>query len=74
MPTAQRDLQFSQMDKDLFRAVDLYLQVEENEKAYELLVKAKNTNKPGLAAKMGSMTKRQTLRTGAITLKSRCYV
>jgi tetratricopeptide (TPR) repeat protein len=44
----------SKLDKDLFKAVDLYVAVDEAEKAYELLLKTKKFEKAGdLAVKMG---------------------
>ncbi len=44
------------LDKDLYKAVDLYVAVDEIEKAYELLLKTRKFEKAGeLAVKMGKL-------------------
>lgn len=46
----------SQLDQDLFKAVELYIKIEEYQKAYELLLKNKKYDKAArLAYKMGKL-------------------
>lgn len=57
LSTADTSLGFSnsgKLDKDLFRAVDLYVKVDEIERAYNLLLKTRKFEKAGeLAVKIG---------------------